>query len=196
MVSVSEEDRDVLRFLWVDDIAEPDPEVQVFRFARVVFGVSSSSFLNATIDYHLRQFASTHPELVELLSHSFYVDDVVSGAADEDAALKLYRESKEIMRAGGFNLRKFTTNVLPLQGAINELEESPLSPAATGSDSLNETTYTKSTLGGAQPVGPTDQKVLGVRWDVATDLLVFSVQEMAAVADVDKPTKRLSLIHI
>ena len=32
IVSVSEEDRDALRFLWVDDIAKSDPEVQVLRF--------------------------------------------------------------------------------------------------------------------------------------------------------------------
>ena len=38
-------------------------------------------------------------------------------------------------------------------------------------------------------MNPTDQKVLGVRWDIRTDCLVFSVQEIAAIADID-PTKR------
>jgi len=50
MVGMTEEDRDVLRFLWVDDIVKSSPEIVVLRFTRVVFRVSSSPFLlNATI---------------------------------------------------------------------------------------------------------------------------------------------------
>ena len=47
MISVDDLDHDVLRFLWVDhdDITKADPEIRVFRFTRVVFGVSSSPFL-------------------------------------------------------------------------------------------------------------------------------------------------------
>lgn len=92
----------MLRFLWVDDITKPDPEVQVFRVTRVVFGISSSPFLlNATIDHHLKLFSAVNPELVRILLHSFYVDNVVAGAMDENAALKLYEESKGILRKGG-----------------------------------------------------------------------------------------------
>jgi len=50
MIAISERDRDVLRFLWVDDITKEEPEPIALRFTRVVFGVSSSPFLlNATI---------------------------------------------------------------------------------------------------------------------------------------------------
>ncbi len=188
MVSISEEDRDVLRFLWIDDATKADPAVQVFRFTRVVFGVSSSPFLlNATIDHHLKLFSSTKPELVRLLLQSIYVDDVVAGARDVDAALQLYRYSKGILWEGGFNLRKFVTKEPQLQRAINKLEGVPCSP---DTDYVDETTYAKSTLGGVQEMSPTDQKVLGVRWEVSTDCLVFSVQEMAALTDLEEPTKR------
>ena len=51
--SVSEEDRDVLRFLWLDDLKKEYPQIIVLQFARVVFGVSSSPFLrNATVKHH------------------------------------------------------------------------------------------------------------------------------------------------
>ena len=54
MVSMSEKDRDILRFLWYDDVTKKQPEVRMFRFTRVVFSVSSSPFLlNATISHHL-----------------------------------------------------------------------------------------------------------------------------------------------
>ena len=56
MISVDDHDRDVLRFLWVDDVTKAEPEIREFRFTRVVFGVSSSLFLlNATIKFHLER---------------------------------------------------------------------------------------------------------------------------------------------
>ena len=54
MVSVEEDDRDVLRFLWVEDVAKEPPDIRMYRFTHVVFGVSSS--LNATIKFHLEKY--------------------------------------------------------------------------------------------------------------------------------------------
>ncbi len=170
MVSVSERDRDVLRFLWVDDITKPNPEVRVLRFTRVMFDVSSSPFLlNATIDHHLKSFSSVKLEVVKTLVQSIYVDDVIAGATDEDSALQLYQESKEILQQGGFNLRKFTTNVQRLQEATDRKENPPFDRPLDSSVDLEET-YAKSTLCCVQTLSPTDQKVLGVKWDVAADL--------------------------
>ena len=57
MISIDEKNRDTLRFLWVDDIDSELPRKQVLRFARVVFGVSSSPFLlNATIKHHIDKY--------------------------------------------------------------------------------------------------------------------------------------------
>ncbi len=95
------------------------------RFARVVFGVSSSPFLlNATLKHHLEQYATTYPETVQRLLESTYVDDIVTGADTEDAAFKLYSESKSIFRDGAFNLRKFVSNSEPLQQRIARAEQS------------------------------------------------------------------------
>ena len=88
------------------------------RFARVVFGVSSSPLLlNATVKHHLEKFLTTHPETVTSILQSIYVDDVVFGAEDEENAYRLYLESKEILRKGSFNLRKFTTSCPSLHEA-------------------------------------------------------------------------------
>ena len=36
-IGVDEQDQDVLRFLWFDDLTKPRPEVQTLKFTRVVF---------------------------------------------------------------------------------------------------------------------------------------------------------------
>ena len=87
MISVTPRDRDVLRFLWVNDIDANDPEVVALRFTRVMFGVSSSPFLlNATIKHHVERYCSSHPEVVRALMQSIYVDDVVCGVNSENEA--------------------------------------------------------------------------------------------------------------
>ena len=61
MISVEEKDRDVLRFLWVNDANEDEIKIRPLRFTRVVFGVCSSPFLlNSTIRHHLEQYRSSH----------------------------------------------------------------------------------------------------------------------------------------
>ena len=191
MVTMSERDRDVLQFLWFDDLTKEPPGVCVLRFAQVVFGVSSSPFLlNATIRHHLEKRSWSQPELVKTLTRSTYVDDIVCGAEDDDEAYKLYTESKDILKAGGFKLRKFVTNSRPLQAKI-DLNEEVLnaSPTSLVVDNSEET-YTKSTLGNTQRLRLGEQKVLGVRWDVASDHFTFNVDDIACLAKELEPTKR------
>ena len=91
MIAIDDKDRDVLRFMWVDDVTSDEPKLRIYRFTRVVFGVSSSPFLlNATIKYHLESFIESHQAIVERLLQSIYVDDIVSGADSEDEAFELY----------------------------------------------------------------------------------------------------------
>ena len=111
MVSVVKEDREVLRFLWVDDPMDEDPEPVELCFTRVVFGVSSSPFLlNATIQYHLE---NTLEAEASLLSRS--LDNLITGGNSEEDAYHLYRSAKDVTKAGGFNLRKFVLNSTSLQ---------------------------------------------------------------------------------
>ena len=53
-ISVDNDDRDYLRFLWLDNIFSDQPTITRNRFARVIFGVTSSPFcLNPTIRKHV-----------------------------------------------------------------------------------------------------------------------------------------------
>ena len=44
-IRVQEQDRNVLRFLWLDSFEKDDPKLLLYRFCRAVFGVNSSPFL-------------------------------------------------------------------------------------------------------------------------------------------------------
>ena len=88
-IRVSDQDRDVLRFLWVDSLERDDPGLVLYRFCRVVFGVNASPFLlNAALKHHISQY-QTDPEFVENLLNSFYVDDLVSGEKNLEKCLSL-----------------------------------------------------------------------------------------------------------
>jgi len=55
MTSVAEQDRNVLQFLWYDDVFLDEANIIELRFACVAFGVTSSVFLlKATVKHHLR----------------------------------------------------------------------------------------------------------------------------------------------
>ena len=81
MVSVTETDEDALRFLWFKDVTVEKPELQIYKFTRVVFGVGPSPYLlNATVAQHLRQFEETHSNRVKKMRESIYVDDNCNGS--------------------------------------------------------------------------------------------------------------------
>ncbi len=188
-IQVDEKDQDVLRFLWFDDAFKPQPGLQILKFTRVVFGVSSSPFLlNATIRHHLTKYTSTHPKLVKRILESIYVDDIVSGAETEEEAFAMYQESKAMLREGGFNLRKFNTNSPGLLELILQ-EENTGDVNTTAAHHFGET-YSKTILGSDQGVATGDQKTLGVKWCVETDHFILDVSEIARQARSLTPTKR------
>ena len=188
MISISEKDRDALRFLWVDDINKDTPEVCKFQFTCVVFGVTSSPFLlNATIQYHLKKYESSHKDLVDKLLQSIYVDDIVTGAQGDEEALLMYKQSKNLFKARGFNLRKFVTKARHLQEKFDQEEGvANTTQHITGSDE----TYTSSTLGTTQISIVGEQKVLGIRWNVSFDCFILSIQDIAHLANQIELTKR------
>ena len=117
MISVAEDDRDALRFLWFDDPFSEEPNIIVFRFARVAFGLSSSPFLlNATLKHHIMMYDNEDPEFVQKLLQSLYVDDIISGDSDDIGAYKLYIKAKSRLAEGGFNASKFVSNSKKLSG--------------------------------------------------------------------------------
>lgn len=95
------------------------------------------------------------------ISESIYVD--VSGAETEEEAFTMYRESKAMLHAGGFNLPKFNTNS-ELRKLIHQEENAGQSDPTSTPHS--DETYFKMMLGGPQSIAAGEQKTRGVKWCV------------------------------
>ena len=96
MTAIDDKDRDVLRFIWIDDTTKDEPELRVFRFAGVVFGVLLSPFLlNTMIKFNLEHYLESNKVIVNRLLNSTYVEDIVTGA---DLGIQSLCPSKEHVR--------------------------------------------------------------------------------------------------
>ena len=191
MISVVPHDRDVLHFLWVDDINKKLPKIETLRFTRVVFGVSSSPFLlNAMINHHVERYRDVYPQFVKIFTRSIYVHDATYGATDDNAAFELYVKSKKVLAEGDFNLRKSISNSQSLQERIEANEGFSSIKEQKGCSVVEEDkTYTKDVLSGGQIGQDGEQKILGVRWNFVQDHLVFDLGELATLVRNAEPTK-------
>jgi len=102
MVGVASTDRDVLRFLWLNDPSNPQSSVTQFRFTRLVFGLRSSP--GAVISHHLQSYKTLHPSVKERTKDCLYVDDLITGTSTTEQGVKLYQRAKGIMKEAGQNL--------------------------------------------------------------------------------------------
>ena len=164
MIQVVEVDQDVVRFLWYKDVFCENPELQIYKFTCVVFRVRQSPYLlTTTIAQHLSTFENIHPDLIQNIKDSIYVDDVITGANSVPEAFAFYKYSKDIFAKGGFNLRKFLNNDKEVQSLIDSAKQG-IVLRADKHESYAQTTFGKnnSALGG-------EQKLLGVQWDPTTD---------------------------
>ena len=117
-VGIATQHRDYLKFLWYDLQAE-DEQVVIYRFLRVVFGITSSLFLlNGTVRHHLSKYLEKESGMVEQIMDDLYVDDLVSGCNEPEEGKTLYERSKAILSEAVFDLCKWVTNNRELAGCI------------------------------------------------------------------------------
>ncbi|KAI5756186.1 hypothetical protein M8J77_022835 [Diaphorina citri] len=143
-ISVSEADRDYLRFLWLEN-----GQVVQFRHCRVVFGVSSSPFLlEACIRLLLNSTQNPHP-FVAQLKQSFYVDNCITSLKSVAEAREFIEVASDVMRERQFDLRGWeitgdpeTEKPTSLLGLLWNKVEDTLSVSI---ESLKEMQYQKVT---------------------------------------------------
>ncbi|XP_071040052.1 uncharacterized protein [Parasteatoda tepidariorum] len=95
-IEIAGEDRDATRFLWMEPSFD-EGELRIFRFTRVLFGLTSSPFLlAATIKFHLKNYEKTYPETIKIIRESLYVDDVIGCEDNVDKAFSFSQEAIKI----------------------------------------------------------------------------------------------------
>ncbi|GFU61386.1 integrase catalytic domain-containing protein [Trichonephila clavipes] len=165
-------------FLWSDDepCVHEKPKLQVYRFNRVNFGVSSSPFLlAATIRHHIEKYKHEFPDTVDLLDGSFYVDDLISGGNEFEEALQASQRAKDSMEAPGMDLRKWITNDAKL---IEQWKKENFNVHP-----VHETVS----------LGANGTKVIGLSWNTNEDYLTTDSKSLLEFVSLDKNTKRFIL---
>ena len=109
-IKIDESHRDVLRFLWYNNILNDDPNIIAYRFARLLFGLTSSPFiLNSTINLDINKFENLSQEKGEQFLRDLYVDNSTTSFANIKDAYDFYCFVLETLRGGGFSLHKWCT---------------------------------------------------------------------------------------
>ncbi|XP_064465083.1 uncharacterized protein LOC135376504 [Ornithodoros turicata] len=173
-IQVKEDDRDALRYLWYEGKPQkgsPLPKVEHWRMTRVPFGTTASPFLlAATLRHHFKVMEQEYPDTAKMLGKHMYVDDLVTGANDAKEAIKIAKDSTEILQRANMKLHKWASNDKSvLEFLRGETEE--------------------------RKIGESDeiQKVLGLSWLPETDMLTFSVDGVWNMYQATGATKRLVL---
>ena len=201
-VEITPEQRDLLRFLWIDDPFSISPKEVVLRFTRLVFGLVCSPFiLNAVLRNHLTKYEANDPQFVFDVLKSLYVDDYASGEDSVSACFDLYQKLKKCFSEGGFNMRKWATNNSVLSELIRKKElglaektnSAVTLPGNTHPSVMEEDEgYAKTTLNNA--VCTDDEvKVMGVPWDRNSDVLKLKFDHLISYSENKPVTKRLIL---
>ena len=163
-IEVNEADRNLLRFLWLENPKDPNSKIIMYRFCRVVFGLNASPFLlNATLRHHISKYNSIDLEFVRKLLDSFYVDDLVTGEDDSNEAYELFGKARERMANAGFRLRKRLTNDKDLRDKILAIENFSAKDTTSESKHMlaadSDESYAKQTLGIGSKLNSGHEKV-------------------------------------
>ncbi|XP_076660747.1 uncharacterized protein LOC143364135 [Halictus rubicundus] len=153
-IQIHPDDRDFQRILWRDN---PEDKILVYHLTTVTYGLTCAPFLAIRTLLQLADDEEDQfPRGATTLREATYVDDILSGDSSEEEAVKTRTELIGICRAGGFTLKKWSSNSDTL---TNHLPDEYLA--------------TSSTLPWYPELGCS---ALGLKWHPHNDTLTFSFQ--------------------
>ena len=115
-VQLAEEDRHYTYFVWLSKPDDPKSEFIIYHFQVVLFGSVSSPFtLNAILQHLLNANGSPVAKDIQL---NLYVDNIISGSANEESAVQYYHKARKIMSNANFNLCSWASNSTNLMGVV------------------------------------------------------------------------------
>ncbi|KRZ79985.1 hypothetical protein T10_12451 [Trichinella papuae] len=125
-IGLRPEDRDVCRFLW--QAAGSKSPARIYRLTRVGFGLSSSPFLAMRVIRHHAQSHGKVKALADKVLSDMYVDDLATSCDRIEEAQTLIRQLCNLMKSGGFAMKKWASND---PAALSDLPVEVTSPLET-----------------------------------------------------------------
>lgn len=155
---------------------QPSDDLKCIQLDTVTYGTNCAPFLATRV---LKDIATRNinefPLASESLLNQFYMDDGLCGALDSESLLKLYKEINTLLQKHGFELHKlFSSSDIFLKS----FPENPSNQTSTEYE-IN--------------FGNVPNKVLGKKWNPASDTLCISVPENIFLTHITK-RKILSII--
>lgn len=150
-VKVGPSDSQYQRIVFRNDPAEP---IQDFSLSRLTFGTSCAPFIAIrSVNQLAEEEKSNHPEAANVIFNDAYVDDVISGGDDVQTVQTLQKSLSEMMKKGGFELKKWSSNDNAVLEQIPESDRVVKIPVELNAND--------------------NIKALGIAWRTASDTLGF-----------------------
>ncbi|XP_046406317.1 uncharacterized protein LOC124171219 [Ischnura elegans] len=110
MIELRPEERAYQHIIWRPN---SDSDLQEYELNTVTFGLASSPYLAMrTIKQLCIDEALRYPCAADVVSRDLFVDDLVTGTASPQKAKSLITEINNLMNAGGFQVRKWASNLV------------------------------------------------------------------------------------
>ncbi|KAJ8720880.1 hypothetical protein PYW08_006345 [Mythimna loreyi] len=156
------------KIIWRDS---PNQVLREYELLTVTYGTKAAPFLAIMT---LRQLANDerykYPAAAKVLEEDFYMDDLLSGHHTLQEAKQLQKDLIDLLKSGGFNLRKWSSNKTELLDGVSTTDE------------VFDFRHQEST------------KTLGLRWHPTEDQFTF--QSKINVLSSKTVTKRSLLSDI
>ncbi|XP_062700059.1 uncharacterized protein LOC134284795 [Aedes albopictus] len=152
-------DRKLHKIFWRDNRNE---DVRIFQLNTVTYGTASAPYLATKCLKRLAELdGHKYPEAARILSKDFYVDDMMTGVDSEEDGVRLCSDMQQLLKGGGFNLRKWSSNSPTVLEKI---------PAELKDDRTSfELDDSSATI-----------KTLGLIWEPRVDVFRFKVPEWSS----------------
>ncbi|XP_072401168.1 uncharacterized protein [Diabrotica undecimpunctata] len=107
-VLVADDQKSLQCILWRNNPEEP---IEIFQLQTVTYGMKCSSYLAIKCLMTLaEEQEAKNPNIASIIKSDFYVDDLLTGFDSKQKAREACKQLFEVLKGGGFTLRKFYSN--------------------------------------------------------------------------------------
>ncbi|XP_045501426.1 uncharacterized protein LOC123698718 [Colias croceus] len=107
-ILVKDEDTNYQRIVWRNDSNQP---IKHYKLLTLTFGTACAPYLAVkTLQTLAKQEQLRFPTASEITQRDFYIDDLMTGCENLDEALHIYDEINSLMKSGGFQMQKWSSN--------------------------------------------------------------------------------------